>query len=634
MSDNEEGPSLQWAQKFYWTAYRMAEPGASWRDNVRTIVPLPDGTSAEDLAETLRRLVANHEVLRTSYRLGVSGDVVHVLRPMFELTPEVCDISNAADRATRARDFVLGLAQREFVLEDAPPVRVGVVLERGAPRMAVFVLHHIAIDTFGVMALLKTMTAVLNDVRQGRLSTLPPARQASAESRFEMSGAAQRQAARSAAYWERVLDDFPVTTVPVPLSEAVGHRPRYATLTSAAGPVIADVAKRCRAPESVVVLALFTAALHRLTGNRRTAISFSSANRFQPDQLAYIGCLAQTVPLVLEPPVDGTVAALVSHVKDAIAPIYRYGRFDFDAAHGALRRRQFARGVSMEGMVSYNYADRTSGGDELSAWTTEEFRRDDADGTVTYSDPFPALPDHLGLQPRRVGGRLTLTLWHNAELFAEPLVEEFLRGLDRLLASAQPHALVRDLVDRVDLPTHAAEGRWAVRDGCRISLDDVERLVSGHPAVRSCEVVHDDSGLTARVGVDAADPADPGVGPFALRRFAAAQLRRWPAAVVPDHFVVAADGAVVAEGDGRQGPPFAADTPEAAALESALRRTNPDADWSGAASYLTAGGEMARMDAFLAALEADGFTGVSYRDLLELCPPGELARKLRPVVVG
>ncbi|MFF2331557.1 MULTISPECIES: condensation domain-containing protein [unclassified Streptomyces] len=633
MSDNEEGPPLHWAQKFYWTAYRSAEPGASWRDNVRVIVPLPDGTSAEDFAETLRRLVDGLDVLRTSYRLNARGDVAHVLHPPFTLTPEVCDASGAADRTAKVRDFVLDLARREFVLEEAPPVRVGVIVAHGAPRMVAFVLHHIAIDTFGVAAFLKTMTAVLDDVRQGRPSTFHSVRQPSAEARFEASRAAQRQATRAAAYWQGVLDDFPATTVPIRLGEAVGHRPRYATLTSAAGPVVAVVAKRCRAPESAVVLALFAAALGRLTGNTRTAISFSSANRFQPDQLAHIGCLAQSVPLVLEPHVDGTVSALVSQAKDALSPVYRYGQFDYDSAHGALHRRQFAHGVSMEGMVSYNYVDRTSGADELSAWTTEEFRRDGADGTVTYSDPFPALPDHLGLLPRRTGGRLTLTLWHNADLFAEPLVEEFLRGLDRLLASARPDALVQDLVDRADLPAPAREGRWAERDGCRVCLDDVERLVADHPAVRSCEVVQDHTGLTAHVAVHTEDPAGPETDPFTLRLFATARLRRRPAAVVPDRFVITNDGAIVSEGDGYRGPPFAADTPASAALESALRRTSPEAHWSGAASYLTAGGEPGRMDAFLSALEEDGFTGVTYRDLLGLCPPAELVGKLRPVVV-
>jgi hypothetical protein len=653
MASIAEGPPLLWAQKFYWMAHRMAAPGAGWRNNVRTIIALPEGTALDDLREALRRLVDAYEVLRTAYRLGPGGDIVQVLHPEFEIVPEICDVSDAADRATRIREFAVELAEREFAPDDSPPVRVGIVVARSEPRMVVFVLHHIAIDSFGVMAFQQSLTTVLADVRNGRPTSLPSIRQPSAESRFEASRAGQRQNARSAAYWTRVADEFPATTVPVSVDSPVGHRPMYATLTSSAAPILTDLAKRCRAPESVVVLALFTAALRRFTGNTRTAIAFSSANRFQPDLLTFVGCVAQTIPLVLDPPFDGTVEALVSYVKAGLAPAYRYGRFDFDAAHGALLRRQFDRGVNLETMVSYNYVDRSSERDHLSAWTPEQFRRDDADGTVTYSSPFPHLGDQLGLLPRRSGGRLTLTLWHNAELFPQPVVEHFLRGLDRLLAAAEADASVSELVERADLPSLRTDGRWLVRDGCRISLADIERLLCGHPSVRWCQVVaaEADSGLdappvaplVAYVGVE---PGQPAVDPFDLRRFATARLTRWPAAVVPDRFVVVAGGdegagdesqpvwrgrPVLAADSGHRAPGFDAATPPAAALEAALGLTNPGADWSGAASYVTAGGEIGRIDAFLAALEKSGYTGLSYRDVVELCPPGELAGRLRPV---
>jgi transposase len=52
-------------------------------------------------------------------------------------------------------------------------------------------------------------------------------------------------------------------------------------------------------------------------------------------------------------------------------------------------------------------------------------------------------------------------------------------------------------------------------------------------------------------------------------------------------------------------------------------------DWSRAPSYLTGGGDIGHIDAVLKALADHGATGLSYRDLYRVIPPGELAREIR-----
>jgi hypothetical protein len=125
----------------------------------------------------------------------------------------------------------------------------------------------------------------------------------------------------------------------------------------------------------------------------------------------------------------------------------------------------------------------------------------------------------------------------------------------------------------------------------------------------------DGDGLTAHV-------AGERVRPAVLRAHCFARLQEWPAAIVPDRFVVSGPGA-----DDRL---FDAAHPMAPLLQKALELTNPGTRWEGAACYLAAGGRLGRIDAFLEALAELGATGLEFADLSGPVPPAELLGKLCP----
>ncbi|MFD9721688.1 condensation domain-containing protein [Streptomyces sp. NPDC059076] len=634
------GQPLLWAQQYHWAHHRLTPPGKRWHDNVRSAVPVPDGISTADLLRVIRTTSAMHETLRTTYGPGPDGVVTAspVAALGFEPPVDLREIDHTVPFERWALRYFDELFEFDFDLERRPQVRFGVALDKGTPRWLLFMFHHIAIDTFGVMAFQRDLACALQQVGSGGDvgSTRAAMLQPSVERAYEASPAGRRVNDRAQEYIAGVAGKFPASTIPVAVGAARAPRLMQSALDSDADLLVRDLARRFRAPESAVVLGLFTAALCHVTGNRRTAIRATSANRFRPEQIDSVGCAAQTLPLLLTPPLDVSVAQLVGYAKRSLTPVYRHGRHDHWQAREELLCAQFARGIGTGPMVSFNYVDRSSERQNFSRIEEQERYVTGPKGIAVASEVNADFFDHLGLLVRRSADRLTLSVRHDAALLDEDWVGRFLTGLHSVVvAAAKPDAFVRDLLEESSLPELPAPGRWSVRQGCRVSLDDIEALLLSHAEVASCHVVCGEGGeeLVAYVAGVTADP-------FALRCHMAARLHSWPAVVIPDRFVIVADdvpieaavagtGRVLAESSGHEGPAFATSTPQARALAAALEKAHPGADWSGAWSYVGAGGRLSHADVFLRALEDQGALGVTYTDLYGLTPPHELVAKLR-----
>ncbi|MET0416671.1 MAG: condensation domain-containing protein, partial [Actinoplanes sp.] len=140
------GTGLLWAQQYHWANYWLEAPAQRWRNNVRSMVPVPDGVSADQVAGALERLTAAHEALRTVYPGGV-----RTVLPAASPQVEIKDVTGEPDLGW-ATAYFDELLRVPFDLETEPQARYGLVVAGGRPRWLFFVFHHIAIDTFGVMA--------------------------------------------------------------------------------------------------------------------------------------------------------------------------------------------------------------------------------------------------------------------------------------------------------------------------------------------------------------------------------------------------------------------------------------------------------------------------------------------------
>lgn len=625
---------LLWAQQPMWRHYRTSRRS----NTVGSAVRVPADCTRQDVQEAIRRTVAAYEVLRTSYRAVPGGEVCQLVaeRAAYEL--EVRDVTGYLRPDTQAARFFDELQARSFELEERPPFRFGLVESSATPRWLLFAAHHIAVDGLGVEALAAALARSLADVRAGRPPGTEPVRQPRDEVRYEATDGAVAATRDALRHWAGLIETFPPTPMPVRAAGTAERRPMEAALASAGlTAAMRELARRYRVVEPVVMLSVFTCALLRLSGNRRTAVRIFCSNRYRAELDGYVGCLTQNLPVVIGAAPDRSLSAVVRSVAATVGSAYRLGRYDFEAAETLRARRQFERGVNMQTMPGFNYVTHRQ---EMPVRTSRRRPRADGGDPVSFSpnvrDPWPA----LGLNVVRSAREVSMTVPFNAATVSEAVAGSFLTGLrDMLVAAAHdPDASVSDLLDRAGLPGPVPDGgRWITRDGTRICLDDIESLVRGHPAVDDCRVTAGEGGdsvaITAHVASGEARPAQ-------LRTHCFGQLGRWPAAVVPDLFVVVPSAGPPdspwwerpprATGTGHEGPWFDPRAPMAQVLDQALALTSPDARWEGAASYLAAGGRLGRIDGFLAAVAALGATGLTYGDLSGPCPPDDLLTRVRP----
>jgi hypothetical protein len=393
---------LQWAQQPMWRHYRTSRRC----NTVSFAVRLPAGCSRENVIEALRRTTATHEVLRTTYR-ATAGEVRQIVAARGEPALEVREVGGYLRPDVQASRFLDELRAGDFVLEEAPPFRFGLVERSTVPVWLLFVAHHIAVDGLGAEVLAGVLTRTVREVRDGHATVVARVRQPCDEAEYEASGAA---AANGAAlrHWDEVIDTFPPTPFPVRTGATPERRPMEATLTSADLPAaIRELARRNKVVEPVVVLSGFVAGLLRLSGNRRTAIRIFCSNRYQPALMDYVGCLTQNLPVVLAAEPGAAFSDLLRTVSETLSLAYRIGRYDFEESEVRRVRGQLSGGFNMQTTPGFNYVTHHT---ELPTRRPARRgrRRSGGGGRAQYPGPVPGLgAERRALDPRhKPGGAL------------------------------------------------------------------------------------------------------------------------------------------------------------------------------------------------------------------------------------
>lgn len=272
---------LTWGQREIWRSIRQRDSSMI----VGGVVPLPAGTTVEQLADMLRRMMSRHQSLRTRLRFDEAGHPRQVVSASGEVALAVVDAvdGDAADVADTIRERY---HVTDFDHERDWPVRMAVVQRDGAPAYLVVAYSHLAIDAHGIEALMID----LNTVAGGPVTAVQPLDLA----RQQRTPVAQRQSRASVRYWERLL-----RTLPAPKPEGAAKDPRtprywqLAYTSPAADRAVLAVAARTGAHPGSVRLAAFAVALGRVTGERTVVVQTLVHNRFRPGFTGSVSALAQ-----------------------------------------------------------------------------------------------------------------------------------------------------------------------------------------------------------------------------------------------------------------------------------------------------------------------------------------------------
>ncbi|MFG2036499.1 condensation domain-containing protein [Dactylosporangium sp. NPDC048998] len=216
-------------------------------------------------------------------------------------------------------------AEEPFDYEHEWPVRMGVVRRDGALTHVVLMYCHLAVDGFGIDAIVRDMANL--DPATGE-ATAP----VEALTPFEMAAkqgtpAGRRAGEKALRHWEQVLRAIPARR----LGESTDPRtPRYWELTlrsPALHLAMQAIAQRTGVGPGYIVLAAYAVALFRQTGRNPSVAQLVVNNRFRPgcgdsvSQLAQLGVCALDVAGV-------TFDDAVRRAFTAATNAYMHGYYD------------------------------------------------------------------------------------------------------------------------------------------------------------------------------------------------------------------------------------------------------------------------------------------------------------------
>ena len=322
---DSQGALLSETQRAIAMVHHLDETRVS--HNLHLAIELTGVLDAGRLQASLAVLCNRHEQLRT--RFSLTGDAVQPAVASLEGLPPIMRTVDASDLNAAELQTELGKeARRPFDLTKEPPLRA--VLFRLSPErhLLFFCAHHIAIDFWSLLLLIRELDAAYGALRAGEKPELP---QAACHADFvirETAYLASPAASRDFAYWSEVLADLPsplVLPTDFPRPTAPDHRGASEVLRL--DPALSEGLRVLAAQEKVslftLLLAVWQVLLHRHTGQRDIIVGSPSSGRLQA---RFAGLVANCInPIALRGQLDpsehflGVLRQLRARVQSGLA---------------------------------------------------------------------------------------------------------------------------------------------------------------------------------------------------------------------------------------------------------------------------------------------------------------------------
>jgi hypothetical protein len=296
----------------------------------------------------IREIVHRHETFRTTYE-GHDRESLSQVVHEGDVVPVVLAEEAASE------EIINKTWQCDFELAEEFPARFFVVMHEQLPLKVACVMHHIAIDHWGLMLLEREFHAGLKLLIQG----LQPARHAPQRSMIDVAESEQREisrerSSRALRYWESMLEQYPGVLYPAAAHDT--SRGHVMTLRSqGARRAVALIAERHNVSQPAVVAAAYGIALRSLTGRQRLALVAACTTRRGAENRQVVGCMYQTSALPLNVPDGSQFSDIVKNAYHGMLKSIRHGSYDSFDWRDILERHGLSKPFYFHGWAGYNF---------------------------------------------------------------------------------------------------------------------------------------------------------------------------------------------------------------------------------------------------------------------------------------
>jgi hypothetical protein len=438
---------LSWGQRTMWIPIRKHHNSIP----MGMVFPLAAGVTVDDIAAQLRFLMGRHRGLRTRLEFDPAADreARQVLSSSGELAVELVDSELAGQDPAQAAEAVnQRLQENEFDYRNEWPVRCAVITHRGAPTHLVLVFCHLAIDGFGIRALLLDLVRRGED-RIGLTAELAdsdgavpdPGRGGGEmhsldQARWQASSAGHRVNQRALQYWEQVLGSVSARRFP---GCSDSREPRYrlgVTQSRAAYLAARAIAGRVAMRTAPVLFAAYAVAVARATGGDPVVAQVILSNRLRPGLTDSVSSISQPGLAVIDV-ADTTFDQVVRRAWRAKIMASRHSYYDAYEQETFLAAMSEKRGEPMEVQCLFNDRRRPTGPETLEPLTPDQLAEALPLTTVDWY-----VPQHLSREPFMTSVEhsdaetVVWSVFFDTHFLSQDRVETFLRELEAVLVDA------------------------------------------------------------------------------------------------------------------------------------------------------------------------------------------------------
>ena len=361
-----ESAPLSFAQQRLWFLDQLGQDSTAY--NIPQAIRLSGPLNVEALQQSLGRMVARHESLRTTFTT-VDGSPIQVIAENGSAAMPVIDLSELprAEREAEAPRLATEEAQRPFDLARGPLLRATLLRLDEEEHVLLMTMHHIVSDGWSMGVFFREVSALYEAYSTDSPSPLPELPIQYADfAIWQRQWLQGEELARQLSYWKQQLDDAP------PVLELPTDRPRppvqsyRGTCQSVMLPkpltkALQALSRREGVTLFMTLLAAFKTLLYRYTGQEDIVVGSPTANRTRAEIEGLIGFFVNTLVLRTNLSGNPSFRELLGRVREVALGAYTHQDLPFEKLVEELRpERDLSRTPLFQVMFSLQNAPRAA----------------------------------------------------------------------------------------------------------------------------------------------------------------------------------------------------------------------------------------------------------------------------------
>ncbi|GAA0432749.1 non-ribosomal peptide synthetase [Massilia aurea] len=421
---------LSLAQQRLWFLSQL-DPTASAAYHMPAGLRLDGCLDRRALCSALDRIVARHEILRTTFASGAGEIIQRVGTTESGFAMQFHDLQSVPEqeRVGLFTQICAEEASAPFNLETGPLVR-GRLLQLGEHQhLLFFTLHHIVTDGWSIGLFINELATIYRAFSSGLADPLPPLRLQYADfASWQRRDALAASMEQHAIYWRRQLHDAPaLLQLPVdrprPPQQGYAGATARVKLDSARTDMLLRLGQRHGTTLFMTLLASWAVLLTRLSGQDDVVIGTPMANRRSVEAEELIGPFVNMLPLRVWFADGPTVSQLLAQVKKTCLSAHEHQDFPFERiidAVGADRHPSYSP-LFQSALILDNTPTRKL---ELPGLTLSP-----------WEPVYVGAKHDLSLHVVEENGSIDCTIVYNTSLFDSNTIQAFVRHWSQILSA-------------------------------------------------------------------------------------------------------------------------------------------------------------------------------------------------------